>query len=142
MIDTSIIKQFEGCKLTAYLCPAKVWTIGYGSTRHPDGQPVRQGDRITLQQAEQYLQIEVQRRLIAMQLPGTLNDNQRAALVSFQYNVGQAAWMRSTLRRKVLANAADVTIRDSFMQWNKTAGKVLNGLTRRRAAEADLYFKK
>lgn len=141
MIDTSIIKQFEGCKLSAYLCPAKVWTIGYGSTTHPDGRPVKRGDVITLQQAEEYLQLEVQKRLKQMALPYQLTDNMRAALVSFQFNVGQGAWMRSTVRRRMLANSNDPAIRQAFMMWNKAGGKVLPGLTRRRQAEADLYFK-
>lgn len=141
MIDTSIIKQFEGCKLSAYLCPANVWTIGYGSTTHPDGRLVKRGDVITLQQAEEYLQLEVQKRLKQMALPYQLTDNMRAALVSFQFNVGQAAWICSTLRRKVLANHEDASIKLEFMKWNKASGKVLPGLTRRRQAEADLYFK-
>lgn len=140
LIDTSIIKKFEGCKLTAYLCPAKVWTIGYGSTFHPNGNKVAKGDVISLQTAEYYLQQQIEGRLLQMQLPA-LTNNQRSALVSFHYNVGHANWLRSTLRRKVLANPNDATIRDEFMKWNKAGGKVLNGLTRRRKAEADLYFK-
>jgi lysozyme len=136
-----IIKHFEGCHLTAYLCPAKVWTIGYGSTIHPNGQRVRQGDRITQQQAEDYLLIEINRRLAAMNLPPQITINRRAALVSFVYNLGLGAWNRSTLRRKVLLNQSDPTIRDEFMKWNKAGGRVLKGLTRRRKAEADLYFK-
>lgn len=139
-LNTDIIKRFEGCKLKAYLCPAKVWTIGYGSTRHPNGAAVKQGDTITQQQAEEYLQIEVQRREAQMKLPATLSANQRSALVSFQYNVGQAAWHGSTLRRKVLANPNDPSIRAEFGKWVRAGGKMLTGLVRRREAEANLYF--
>jgi len=140
MINTDIIKEFEGCKLTAYLCPAKVWTIGFGSTRHPDGTAVKAGDRITKKQAEEYLELEVRRRLAEMKLPASLNDNQRAALVSFQYNVGHRNWMRSTLRRFVFWKPNDFIIHREFAKWNKAGGKVWPGLTRRRKAEADLYF--
>ena len=136
-----IIKEFEGLHLTAYLCPANVWTIGYGSTIHPDGRRVMRGDTITMQQAEDYLMVEIRRRLAAMNLPDSLNDNQRAALVSFAYNVGIGAFNRSTLRRKVIINRNDPTIRNEFMKYNRANGSVLRGLTRRRRAEADLYFR-
>lgn len=136
-----IIKEFEGLHLTAYLCPANVWTIGYGSTIHPDGRRVMRGDTITMQQAEDYLMVEIRRRLAAMNLPDSLNDNQRAALVSFVYNVGIGAFNRSTLRRKVIINRNDPTIRNEFMKYNRANGRVLRGLTRRRRAEADLYFR-
>jgi len=138
----NIIKHFEGCHLTAYLCPANVWTIGYGSTIHPNGIKVKQGDTITQAQAEQYLQIEIERRSAAMALPPTLNANQRQALVSFAYNLGIGAYNRSTLKKKVTINPSDPTIRDEFMKYNKSGGKVLRGLTRRRQAEADLFFTK
>jgi len=137
-----IIKDFEGCHLKAYLCPAKVWTIGYGSTIHQNGIKVKKGDQITQAQAEQYLQIEIERRSAAMALPSHLNENQVEALVSFAYNLGLGAWDRSTLRKKVLINSSDPTIRDEFMKWNKAGGQILRGLTRRRKAEADLYFTK
>jgi len=140
MIDTSLIKFYEGLYLKAYLCPANVWTIGWGSTRHMDGRPVKQGEQITQYDADLYLQNEVNKRLAEMKLPDTLNDNQKSALLSFQFNLGQSAWLKSTLRKKVLANPSDVTIRDEFMKWNKAGGKVLNGLTKRRDAEAKLYF--
>ena len=136
-----IIKEFEGLHLTAYLCPANVWTIGYGSTIHPDGRRVMRGDTITMQQAEDYLMVEIMRRLAAMNLPDSLNDNQRAALVSFAYNVGIGAFSRSTLWRKVIINRNDPTIRNEFMKYNRANGRVLRGLTRRRRAEADLYFR-
>ena len=136
-----IIKEFEGLHLTAYICPANVWTIGYGSTIHPDGRRVMRGDTITMQQAEDYLMVEIRRRLAAMNLPDSLNDNQRAALVSFVYNVGIGAFNRSTLRRKVIINRNDPTIRNELMKYNRANGRVLRGLTRRRRAEADLYFK-
>ena len=141
MLDTSIIKKYEGLKLKAYICPAGVPTIGYGSTLHPDGTKVKMGDSITKEQAEHYLLTDCNRRMVAMQLPATLNTNQVSALVSFCYNVGVGAWNKSTLRKKVLNNQNDATIKDEFLKWNKDGGKVLAGLTNRRQAEAALYFK-
>ena len=141
-IDLSLIKHFEGCKLDAYICPAGKITIGYGSTRHPNGEPVKIGDKISQVMAEKYLEIEAQRRLTAMALPDTLTDNQKSALVSFQYNVGMGKWNSSTLKKKVLQNPQDPTIKDEFMKWVNKGSSFEKGLTRRRAAEAELYFKK
>ena len=69
-----------------------------------------------------------------------LNSNQFSALVCFAYNVGTGNLLKSTLLKKVNANPLDPTIRDEFMKWNKGGGVVLNGLTRRREKEANLYF--
>jgi lysozyme len=74
-----------------------------------------------------------------------VNQNQFDALVSFCYNLGIGAFNSSTLKKKVIANPADASIRDEFMKWNKARVKgvltELKGLTNRRTAEADLYFK-
>jgi lysozyme len=70
-----------------------------------------------------------------------LNENQFSALVCFAYNVGIGNLKKSTLLRKANINPNDETIAGEFAKWNKAGGKVLNGLTRRRLAEADLYFK-
>ena len=70
-----------------------------------------------------------------------VNENQFAALTSFAYNAGIGNLMKSTLLKKVNANPSDETIRTEFMKWDKAGGKQLAGLTRRRKAEADLYFK-
>lgn len=141
MIDTSIIKRFEGCFLEAYICPAGVPTIGWGATFYPDGKRVKIGDKISQVYADKMLEAEVVRRLKEMNLPDTLNDNRKAALVSFQYNLGNGAWNKSTLKRKVLSNHNDPTIRDEFMKWVNKGSKFEKGLTNRRKAEADLYFK-
>lgn len=140
MVSTDIIKQFEGCKLKSYLCPAKKWTIGYGSTYHPNGVAVKEGDTITQSQADQYLSIEAEKRIAEMRLPSNLNDNQKAALLSLQYNIGQGRWMSSTIRKKVLNNPSDPSIRDEFMKWINKGSSFEKGLRRRRQAEADLYF--
>ncbi len=141
MIDLTIIKFYEGLKLRAYKCPAGVPTLGFGNTFYEDGKPVKMGDVITIEKANQLLENISYKFLQGMKLPDGLTDNQQSALLSFAYNVGLGAWAKSTLRKKVLANPADPTIVKEFMKWDKAGGKVLKGLTTRRAAEAALYFK-
>jgi lysozyme len=136
-----LIKKHEGRKLTAYLCPAQKWTIGYGNTYHLDGTPVKKGDTITPEQADQYLEITVGRIKAGLKSFNLdLTPNQTDAVVSFIYNVGIGAFANSTLLKKMRVNPNDPTIRNEFMKWNKAGGKVLNGLVRRRTDEANLYF--
>jgi lysozyme len=137
-----ILHDFEGLRLTSYLCPAGVWTIGYGNTFYEDGTPVRSGQTITKERAEQLFLFVVNRFASDVQnlLRRTLNENQFSAIVSFAYNVGIGNLRKSTLLRKVNANPRDTTIRAEFLKWNKASGRELAGLTRRRAAEAVLYF--
>ena len=139
----TLIKSFEGLKLTAYKCSANKDTIGYGNTFYEDGTPVKPGDKITKERAESLFEIiaaefEAKVHLI-VKVP--LTENQFSALVSFAYNVGLTNLQKSNLLRMVRANPNNPSIRAEFMKWNKAGGKVLNGLTRRRQAEADLYFK-
>jgi lysozyme len=140
-----MMHKYEGLKLTAYLCPAKVWTIGYGNTFYEDGTKVKQGDKITKERADQ-LFINITNKNFAEPLlkliKVKLNENQFSALVCFAYNVGTGALAKSTLLRKVNINPNDLTIRNEFLKWNKAGGKVLNGLTKRRESEANLYFEK
>jgi lysozyme len=138
-----LIKEFEGCKLVAYQCSAGRWTIGYGNTFFEDGTAVKPGDRITKERAERLLDIVIKdfSDRIEKTIKTILTDNQKSALLSFTYNVGIANLQKSTLLKKVNFNPNDPTIRLEFMKWNKAGGKVLNGLTRRREAEANLYFK-
>ena len=130
-----LIKHFEGCELEAYKCPAGVWTIGYG---HIKG--VKEGMTITESQAEEMLKSELNEyegyinNLVTVQL----NQNQFDAMVSWVYNLGGGNLKASTLL-KVL-NAGDYDgVPAQMLRWNKAGGKVLEGLTRRRQAEADLF---
>jgi lysozyme len=131
-----LIKSFEGLKLRAYLCPAKVWTIGYGST----GPHVVPGKVITEAQADELLQDDLDRFEAAVTRLVTvpLTQNQYDALVSFAYNVGISALERSTLLKRVNAKLFDQA-KAEFGKWNRAGGKPLAGLTRRRAAEAALF---
>lgn len=138
-----LIKEFEGCKLKAYQCSAKKWTIGFGNTFYEDGSPVLPGHAITQQKAEQLFELIANEFAdkVAKLVTTKVNENQFGALVSFAYNCGIVNLQKSTLLKKVIANHNDPSIRAEFMKWNKAAGKVLAGLTRRREAEANLYFK-
>lgn len=133
-----LLKQYEGCKLTAYKCPAGIWTIGYGST----GGHVKRGLTITQDQAEGLLRSDLRRfeDAVAKLAPGA-TDNQFSALVSFAFNVGIDALKKSTLLK--LHKAGDYEgAAEQFPRWNKAGGKVLPGLVKRRAAEAALYRSK
>jgi len=137
-----LIKSFEGCKLTAYKCSANKETIGYGNTFYEDGTPVKLGDKITQERAESLFTLisdSFASKVVPL-IKSKINENQFGALVSFAYNAGVGNLQKSTLLKKVNANPNDPSIRDQFMLWNKAGGKVLAGLTRRRKAEADLYF--
>lgn len=141
----ALMHQFEGLKLEAYLCPAKVWTIGYGNTYYEDGTKVKQGDKITKERAEQLFTNITEEKFckpLRTLIKSKVNDNQFSALVCFAYNLGTGAISKSTLLKKVNVNPNDITISAEFMKWNKAGGKVLNGLTRRREAESKLYFTK
>lgn len=130
-----LIKSFEGCELKAYVCPAGVLTIGYGST----GSHVKPGMVITREQADELLRSDLRRfEDYVDQHCKPATDNQFAALVSFCFNVGEGNLRTSTLRR--MHNAGDHEgAKAQFARWNKGGGKVLTGLVRRRAAEAALY---
>ena len=132
-----LIKKFEGCKLTAYLCPAKIWTVGFGSTG-PHVKPVM---TITQAQADELLRSDLRRfeDYVAKAAPNA-TDNQFAAMVSLAFNIGEGALGRSTVLRKHLAGD-HAGAAAAFGMWNKAGGRVLPGLTRRRNAEAALYRK-
>lgn len=139
---TALVEKFEGLKLKAYLCPANVWTIGLGSTRYADGSPVKQGDTITKQGAYDLFLATLKQYEdgVRNNVTSIINQNQFDALVDFCYNLGVGNFKASTLLKRVNANPKDPDIGNQFMKWNKAGGKVLNGLTKRRKAEVDLYF--
>jgi lysozyme len=138
-----LIKSFEGFSSKPYLCPAKICTIGYGATFYLDGKKVTMKDAtITEAEGVKLLKDMLSKfeQYVDSYCVDTITQNQFDALVSFCYNVGPANLKSSTLIKKVNANPNDPNIRTEFMRWNKGGGKVLKGLTRRRQAEADLYF--
>lgn len=137
-----LVAAFEGCKLKAYKCPAGVWTIGYGNTTYLDGSSVKEGDTITQADADIMFRATLDKYKTDVKriVPGTLPEGAVDALTSFAYNCGIGALTRSTLLKKIKANALDlVGIKTEFMKWNKAGGKVLPGLTNRRLKEYNMY---
>lgn len=134
---SELIKKFEGCRLEAYLCPAQVWTIGYGHT-----QGVKRGDVWTQQQADDALS-----RDIALYMTDVLRvcpslaetPNRLAACTSLTYNIGIGNFQNSTvaryIRRGEYRGAAD-----AFMMWVFSNGKKLTGLVNRRTAERKVFL--
>lgn len=116
-------------------------TVGYGNTYHPDGKPVRKGDKITKQQAEAYLPIIVKTFAISVSqaLKVNLQQHQFDALVCLAYNIGVGNFEKSTLLKLINKGAGMDEIEKWWLVWNKAKGKVLNGLTARRKSEFHLY---
>jgi len=133
----ALIKKFESLRLSAYHCPAKVLTIGYGHT----GKDVFQGQRITVQQAEDLLKKDVERFEVAVNKLVTveLSQNQFDALVSFTYNLGEGSLQKSTLL-KVLNRGEYSKAAGQFEHWCFSNGKELKGLVARREAEEQLFL--
>lgn len=140
-----LIKEFEGCKLTAYKCPAGIWTIGYGHT----GLDVYKGLTISAAHAVALLREDIRQfeKDVTSLLKVPVNQNQFDALVSFAFNLGSdidkddiaEGLGDSTLLKKV--NSMDFAgAALEFPKWNKAGGKVLAGLSRRRAAEQRLFL--
>lgn len=129
------LKQHEGCKLQAYLCPAGVWTIGYGSTKG-----VVKGMTITQAQADERLKAdlnEVEMRLNTLRL--NLTQGQFDALCSFAFNVGWGNFAKSTLLKLVKVNPFNPAIDAEFRKWKYANGVVLPGLVKRREVEIKMY---
>jgi lysozyme len=137
---TTLIKLFEGVRAKAYPDPAtgaEPWTIGVGHT----GPEVRKGLVWTDAQIEAALVADLQRFAIGVRVmiaKAKTTQHQFDALVSFAFNCGLTNLRTSTLMRKHVAGDY-AGARAEFSRWNKAAGRVMNGLTKRRAAEAALY---
>tara|TARA_B110000977_G_scaffold125839_1_gene161013 strand:+ start:189 stop:614 length:426 start_codon:yes stop_codon:yes gene_type:complete len=130
-----LIKHFEGCELEAYKCPAGVWTIGYGHIK-----TAVEGMTITQHQADEMLIEEMNEYegYINNSVRVDLTQNQFDAMVSWVYNLGNGNLNASTLL-KVLNSGDYAGVPEQMLRWNKAGGRVLEGLTRRRQAEADLF---
>lgn len=133
-----LIKHFEGCKLTAYRCPSGKLTIGYGHT----GDDVTEGLTISQEDANDLLFDDVlcfENGVNNLVKGLDLSQGMFDALVCFAYNVGLDNLKKSTLL-KLLKDGKLLEASEEFVKWNKSNGKVLDGLTKRRAAEADLFL--
>lgn len=138
-----LIKEFEGFSANAYLCPAKIPTIGYGNTFWEDGRKVRIGEQISQSKALELLEFVANKDFadkIFSLIKVQINQNQFDAMVSLAYNIGVGAFSKSTLLKKV--NAKDfIGAANEFLKWDKSGGKPLLGLTRRRQREKELFLR-
>jgi lysozyme len=144
-----LIKEFEGCKLSAYQCPAGVWTIGIGSTHYGDGTPVTKNRTLPNEGAAMaLLAATIGKYEKAVNDVGVeLTQNEFDACVSLAYNigigdkiVGKSGFCNSTLVKMLKAGDDKAEIAKQFLRWDKAGGKPLAGLTRRRNAEAELFL--
>ena len=139
-MNTEIEKQFEGCQLVAYPDPGtggEPWTIGYG---HTGG--VKRGDMCTQAGADAWLLSDLRSAINAVHagVIVPISDDEEGALVDLVFNIGSGNFAHSTLLAKL--NAKDYHgAASEFGRWNHSGGAVLAGLTRRRAAESDLFIK-
>ncbi|WP_208435320.1 lysozyme [Bartonella phoceensis] len=138
----ALIKQWEGLRLSAYKDAIGVWTIGYGHTNNAGKPFVHKGMVITEEQAEEFLCQDLQKfeNAVEQMVQVPLTDQQFAALVSFCYNIGTAAFCNSTLLKK-LNNGEYEAVPSELQKWTKAGGKRLQGLVHRRAAETGLWAK-
>lgn len=127
----NLIKEFEGCRLEAYKCPAGIWTIGYGHTAG-----VKPGDKITQAQADAYLAADLEKYEAKVNKYDTYHwsQNEFDALVSFTYNIGSIDQLTANGTR------TKAKIASSMLLYNKANGRALAGLTRRRQKENALFL--
>lgn len=131
-----LIKRWEGCRLGAYLCPANVWTIGYGHTG-----TATPGMCISYERAEELLKLDLQRfeKAVRNCVKVPVNQNQFDALVSLSYNIGIAAFSNSTLLT-ILNQKNYALSAEQFHRWNRVGKVTLKGLSDRRKEEYQLFM--
>ena len=149
-----LIKSFEGCHSSPYRCPAALWTIGYGHVLYPDQARLKTPERASYgimpehnrtfeyDEIDELLEKDLQRFQDGVsRLCPTSDDRQSHfdAMVSFAFNVGLGNLQASTLRMKYNRGEIEAAA-DEFLKWNKSGGKILAGLTRRRAAERAMFL--
>lgn len=137
-----LICNFEGLRLKAYDDGVGVWTIGFGTTKYPNGIRVKKGDTCTLDQAKAYMQNDLKsfEQTVNNTVKVPLNQNQFDALVSLAYNIGTNAFSKSTLVKKL--NSNDIRgAADQFDLWVNAGGERMQGLVNRRTVEKALFLK-
>lgn len=139
----ALIKKFESLRLEAYHCSAGVCTIGWGSTTYTDMTPIKIEDKISLETAQELFEFHIKRceDAVASVIMIPLSDNEFSALVSLCYNIGPSAFKKSTLLKMLNNKEPKEDVAYQFLQWNKSNGKVLQGLAKRRKEEHDLFLK-
>lgn len=148
-----LIKHFEGCHFKPYLCPALLWTVGYGHVLYPEQNrlPLAQRKSYNLKiehfrnweqsEVDALLKQDLQRfeRGVLRYITVPLKQNEFDALVSFSFNLGLGTLQRSSIRSKLNRGDKEGAI-ETLLKYCRAGGKILRGLERRRAAEADLFF--
>lgn len=136
-----LVKEFEGCRLTAYRDEVGVWTIGYGITnsdKNITGTTIKRGLKISKETAEKWLEESLNKKYLPRVLKYdeqyNWNQNELDALVSFAYNIGSITQLTAKGTR------SKKTIAAKLLEYNKAGGKVYRGLTRRRKAEQKLFI--
>ena len=128
----NLIKKYEGCRLTSYVCPAGVLTIGYGHT----GKDVKPNQTITKKKAISLLKKDLarfERHVQSYNYIYEWTDNEFSALVSFAYNIGNIDQLTAYGTR------TRSQIRSAMLKYVKANGKTLAGLVKRRKAELKLF---
>ena len=149
-----LIKDFEGVHRKPYLCPALLWTVGVGRVLYPEQAKLKIPERKTYPLRPEHDKewgdeaidllfdtdlLRFESGVLRLCPDSALSQGQFDALVAFSFNCGLGALQASTLRR--LYNAGDIAgAAEEFVKWNKAAGQVLPGLTRRRLAEQSLFL--
>ena len=136
----SLIKEFEGFRAQAYVCPAGVMTVGYGTTRIK-GKLVKSGMKITTEEADVFLEEDLKNfeDAVNQSVLVELTQNQFDAIVSLVYNIGVGNFQKSTLLKKLNGGQYEDAA-EQFLRWDKASGKSLPGLSRRRKAERKLFL--
>lgn len=138
-----LVKEFEGCRLTAYRDEVGVWTIGYGITNSDfkiTKKIIRKGMKISKATAEKWLEESLNKKYLPLVLEYdkqyNWDQNELDALVSFCYNIGSIKQLTADGTR------SKTVVASKILQYNKAGGKVYRGLTRRRKAERELFLAK
>ena len=134
-VGIELIKEFEGCKQVAYQDSVGVWTIGYGHTKD-----VYEGQLSIKKTCERFLAEDIAEfeDYVEAIVEVSLSQNQFDALVAWTFNLGPGNLLKSTMLKKLNEGDYDA-VPDEMRRWNKAGGKTLNGLIRRRDAEANLF---
>lgn len=150
-----LIKHFEGCHFKPYLCPALLWTIGYGHVLYPEQNRLPLAERksynlktehnrsYSQEEVDALLKQDLQRfeRGVMRYITVPLRQNEFDALVSFSFNLGLGTLQRSSIRSKLNRGDKEGAI-ETLLKYCRAGGKVLRGLERRRTAEANMFFGK
>lgn len=138
-----LIRSFEGFSAKAYKDTGGVWTIGFGTIKYPNGKAVAAGDTCTQAQAEEWMKNDCKwvDACLDKVVKVKISQNQFDALASFVYNVGETAFVKSTMLTLINQNALN-SAADQFERWIFDNGKQIQGLVNRRSKEKALFLMK